>query len=83
MGFVGTVGTTRIVARARKVKDNLRGRGVVFLMHGGESAEKLAGDVGEDGGASGGDFVLGEEKEQAGEEVVDLGGGGEVVEVGG
>lgn len=47
-----------------------------------ESAEELAGDVG-DGGAASGDFVLGEEEEKAGEEVVDLGGGGEVVEVGG
>ena len=43
----------------------------------------MVGDVGEDGGAAGGDFVLREEKEQAGEEVVDLGGGGEVVEVDG
>ena len=54
-----------------------------LFVDGGEGAEELAGDVGEDGRATGGDFVLGEEEEQAGEEVVDLGGGGEVVELGG
>src|SRR6266481_7083932 len=56
---------------------------IFFFGDGGEGAEELVGDVGEDGGAAGGDFVLGEEEEQAREEVVDLGGGGEVVEVGG
>src|ERR1700686_1066252 len=54
-----------------------------FLIDGGEGAEELVGDVGEDGGAASGDFVLGEEEEQAGEEVVDLDGGGEVGKVGG
>jgi hypothetical protein len=59
------------------------GLGVFLFGDGGEGAEELVGDVGEDGGAAGGDFVLGEEEEQAREEVVDLSGGGEVVEVGG
>jgi hypothetical protein len=61
------------------VEDDVDG----FLFDGGDGAEELAGNVGEDGGAAGGDFVLGEKEEQAREEVVDLGGGGEVVEVGG
>src|SRR5882762_2840325 len=56
---------------------------IFFFGDGGEGAEELVGDVGEDGGAAGGDFVLGEEEEQAGEEIVDLGGGGEIVEVDG
>ena len=55
----------------------------VFAVEGRYGAEELVGDVGEDGGAAGGDFVLREEEEQAREEVVDLDGGGEVVEVGG
>jgi hypothetical protein len=43
----------------------------------------VAGDVGEDGGLACGDFSLGEEEKEAGEEGVDLLGVGEVVEVGG
>lgn len=68
---------------AGHIEDDLGGFGICFFGDGGEGAEELVGDVGEDGGAAGRDFVLGEEEEQAGEEVVDLGGGGEVVEVGG
>jgi hypothetical protein len=34
----------------------------VFLGDGGKGAEELVGDVGEDGGAAGGDFVLGEKE---------------------
>ena len=33
---------------------------VGFLLHGGESAEELVGDVGENGGAAGGDAILGQ-----------------------
>src|SRR6266849_4707773 len=72
-----------IAVGAGHVEDDLGGLGVFLLGDGGEGAEELVGDVGEDGGAAGGDFVLREEEEQAGEEVIDLGGGGEVVEVGG
>src|SRR5712692_1717213 len=72
-----------IAVGAGHVEDDLGGLGVFLLGDGGEGAEELVGDVGKDGGAAGGDFVLGEEEEQAREEVVDLGGGGEVVEVGG
>ena len=68
---------------AGHVEDDLSGLGVRLFGDGGEGAEELVGDVGEDGGTAGGDFVLREEEEQAGEEVVDLGGGGEVVEVDG
>jgi len=54
-----------------------------FFFHGGEGAEELVGDVGQDGGASGRDAVLGEKEQEAGEEVVDGGGGGEFGEAGG
>src|SRR5260370_37165224 len=80
-GCAGNVRAGRIVG-AGHVEDDL-GLGVFLSGDGGEGAEELVGDVGECGGAAGGDFVLGEEEEQAREEVVDLGGGGEVVEVGG
>jgi len=67
---------------AGNVPDNFDGgifRVVVlgFFLHGGEGAEELVGDVGEDGGAAGADAVLGEKEQQAGEEVVDGGSGGE------
>src|SRR5258708_28035162 len=58
------------------VEDDLSGLGVFLLGDGGEGAEELVGDVGEDSGAAGGNFVLREEEEQAGEGGVDLGGGG-------
>ena len=66
---------------AGHVEDDRGGLGVFLSGDGGEGAEELVGDVGEDGGAARGDFVLREEEEQAGEEVVDLSGGGEVVEI--
>jgi hypothetical protein len=78
----GNVGAGRIVG-AGHVEDDLGRLGVFLFGDGGEGAEELVGDVGEYGGAAGGDFVLGEEEEKAGEKVVDLGGGGEVVEVSG
>src|SRR5689334_21894119 len=64
-----------------RVEDERSGLGVFLFGDGWKGAEELVGDVGEYGGAAGGDFVLGEEEEQAREEVVDLGGGREVVEV--
>ena len=72
-----------VAVGAGHIEDDLSGLGVFFFGDRGEGAEELVGDVGEDGGATGGDFVLREEEEQAGEEVVDLCGGGEVVEVDG
>ena len=61
---------------ARGVEDDFGIRAMFFLDdHGADGVEKLAGDVGEDGGTAGGDFVLGEEEEQAGEEGGDLFGG--------
>src|ERR1700740_2010259 len=82
--FTGGVLEGRFAAlRAGEVEDELSRVGVFFLIDGGKGAQELAGDVGEDGGATGGDFVLGEEEQETGEEVVDLGGGGEVVEFGG
>jgi hypothetical protein len=52
-----------------RVEDERSGLGVFLLGDGGEGAEELVGDIGEDGGAAGGDFVLREEEEQAREEV--------------
>ena len=42
-----------------------------FLVDGVDSAEELVGDVAEDGGAARGDFILREEQEETGEEVVE------------
>jgi hypothetical protein len=39
----------------------LGGLSVFLFGDGGEGAEELVGDVGKDGGAAGGDFVLWEE----------------------
>jgi hypothetical protein len=64
---------------ARDVKDDF---GLLFF-DGAVSVEKLAGDVSEDSGAPGSDFVLGEQKQETREEGVDLDGIGEVVEAGG
>ncbi|SRR6266849_926934 len=66
-----------------RVEDERSGLGVFLFGDCWEGAEELVGDIGEDGGAARGDFVLREEEEQARQEIVDLGGGGEVVEVGG
>ncbi len=52
-----------------------------FLFDGGEGAEKQAVDVGEDGGASRGDAVLGEQEEELGEDLVDVRGGQEADEL--
>ena len=72
-----------VTVRTGHIEDDGRFVAMFLLIDCGEGAEELVGDVGEDGGASSGDFVLREEEEQAREEVVDLDGGGEVVEVGG
>jgi len=52
--------------------------GVELVLEGGESAEKQAGDVGESGGAAGGDLAAGEETKEMGEGMVDALGGLEV-----
>jgi len=49
------------------------------VVDGGEGAEFEAGDISEDGGVAGGDAVLDEQAGEFGQEVVDLGGGAEVV----
>jgi hypothetical protein len=64
---VGRLGRRDFVAlRTGHVEDDCCGLGVFLFGDGGEGAEELVGDVGEDGGAAGGDFVLREEEEQAG-----------------
>jgi hypothetical protein len=50
----------------------------MFMFDGGKGAEFEAGDVGEDGGAAGGDAVLDQQGREFREEVVDMGGGAEV-----
>jgi len=56
--------------------------GIELAVDRGKSAEELIGDVSEDGGAAGRDFVFREEEKKAGEEVVDGDGGAEFLEVG-
>ena len=79
LGWLDVVGALR----ARDVKDDLDGLLVFVFLDGGHGVEKLTGDVGEDGGAPGGDFVLGEEEQEAREKGVDLDGIGEVIQAGG
>jgi hypothetical protein len=55
----------------------------VFAVEGRYGAEELVGDVGKDGGTARRDAILRDEKEQAGEEIVDVGGGVELAESGG
>jgi hypothetical protein len=57
--------------------------GIELAVDRGKSAEELVGDIGEDGGATGRDFVFREEEKKAGEEGVDGDGGTEFLEVGG
>jgi hypothetical protein len=63
-----------IVLVARNVEDRLRDFGLLFGLHaldGGESAEELIGDIGENGGTASGDAVLRLQDDEPGEEVVD------------
>jgi hypothetical protein len=60
-----------IVLGARSVEDNLRALGRLHALDGGESAEELIGDVGENGGTASGDAILSLEDDEPGEEVVD------------
>jgi len=68
----------------REVEDDLGHGGVAldFVLDGREGAQLEARDVGEDGGAARGDFVLGEENVEAGEGAIDAGGGVEVTWIG-
>src|SRR5712664_2380010 len=54
----------------------------VFAIDGAVGVEKLVGDVGEHGGAAGGDAAFGDEDHQPGEELVDVDGGVELGEFG-
>ena len=54
---------------------------VELALDGDEGMEELVGDVGEDGGATGGDAVLHDEDQELGQELIDLIGGLEVVEL--
>src|SRR5216683_106857 len=54
----------------------------VFAIDGAVGVEELVGDVGEHGGAAGGDAAFGDEDHQPGEELVDVDGGVELGEFG-
>jgi hypothetical protein len=63
-----------IVLVPRNVEDRLRDFGRLFGLHaldGGESAEELIGDIGENGGTASGNAILRLEDDELGEEVVD------------
>src|SRR5258708_13791440 len=65
------------------VEDDLSGLGVFLLGDGGEGAEELVGDVGEDGGTAGGGFLFGGEGGEGRGGRVVLGGGSGSVRGGG
>jgi hypothetical protein len=70
------------------VKDDLAGLvlaglGVELGVDDGKSAEELVSDVGEDGGLTWGDAILGEKQKEASEKFVDGNGRAEFLEVGG
>jgi hypothetical protein len=74
-----------LVLWAREVPDDFDGSilgicGGGFLLQGRECAKELVGDVGQDGGAPGRDAVLREKEQEAGEEIVNRGSGGEFAE---
>jgi len=63
-----------IVLVTRNVEDSLRDFGRLFRLHaldGGESAEELIGDVGENGGTASRNAVLCLEDDEFGQEIVD------------
>jgi hypothetical protein len=82
-GLVGFVGWL-VAGWIRPVEDDAGDRGVAlgFVLDDRKSAELEAGDVGEDGGAAGGDAVFGKENVQAGEGAIDAGGSVEVTGIG-
>jgi hypothetical protein len=49
-----------------------------LAVHGGDGAEKQIADVGEDGGTARRDTILREKEQEFGENVVDIGGRGEL-----
>jgi hypothetical protein len=60
---VGRLGRCDLVAVwTGHVEDDGGFLAILLFSDGGEGAEELVGDVGEDGGAAGGDFVLREER---------------------
>ena len=65
---------------AGNVDDDIGDGFFVFAGDFGEGAGKLLKDVGQDGGALGGDTVFGQEAEEVGEDEVDVGGGFDVLE---
>jgi hypothetical protein len=86
--LVGGIGGARfgpvVTLGAGDVDDDLRlfFDGLGFEDDGAVGVEELVGDVGEDGGAAWGDATFGYEEEKAGEELADVGAGGEFGEFG-
>jgi hypothetical protein len=78
-------GVGPVTRRARHIVDDSDGLfvgGIGFEDDGAVRVEELVGDVGQDGGATGGDAAFGDENEEAGEELVDVNGGVELGELG-
>src|SRR5271168_812296 len=78
-GSEGAHGVGSVADGARGVEDD-SGRGVgISAVDGGVDAGELRGNEGEDGGAAGGDAVLGKKDEEIGEEIVEAFERGEVL----
>ncbi|SRR6266699_5933958 len=78
-------GVGPVAVGARHIVDDPDGLfvgGVGFEDDGAVGVEELVGDVGEDGGAARGDAAFDDEGEEAGEELADVGSGGEFGEFG-
>jgi hypothetical protein len=78
-------GVGPVTLGARHVKDDSLGLvvyGIGFEENGAVGVEELVGDVGEDGGAAGGDATFGDKDQEPREELVDVDGGVELGEFG-
>src|SRR5712691_7947398 len=81
----GVMGFMLVALGARQIEDNLLwlfGLSILFALDGAVGVEELVGDVGQDGGAAGGDAAFGDEDQEAVEKLVDVHGGIELRELG-
>jgi hypothetical protein len=74
--FVGLV-----TLGGRQIPVPLDGLAIDFALDGDEGVKELIGDVGQDGGTARGNAVLDDQDEELGEELIDLVGGLEIVEL--
>jgi hypothetical protein len=80
LGLGSGSGHSRLAGQVEDDLPRLVGYGFVFEEDGEVGVEELAGDVGKDGGAAGGDAAFGDEGEEAEEEFSGVGGGVELGE---